>query len=556
MKLVWHIIRKDLRRHWLGYFIWLGMLVAKIALCAKALTSASADAEWFERLQLYYGLTAAIASVTGFLLAASFALDDELVGSRMFWSTRPISGLRLLAAKSIGLVLFFVAVPVLVWVPWWLYCGSGVRELYVAAMMMVLTHGVPTLLALLVSALTGKSSRFLLLLLSALLLSMVTGLLSTGRTFALSPEPIDVALARDIMALLLCAGGVFGAIGLQYRTRRTGWSTLVLVVGFGLGIWALKAWPWAFTQTWRGETKSDVGVEAVELRLVSLSRPTETSQLSLPPDLARLRLKFNARGVPEEVRFSSGRARVTLTFPDGSYVVQETRLRSTAPEWIARSTLGVGPDIQLTDPETKAFVQQRIAEAKAKRGATEVPQVGVASPSIELTGDLIVLLTQAERFERERPDCRAEVELGFRRPVVQLETPLMVDAEAAGRGARVRVVADLLASKLKDVSNEESYAVVHYDAVHESWLNAIYQRSSGAMTVRSGPRIVGKGPFFVHLAPFSREIVTHQRPKVRRGEAWVLAPGADEVPTLVVASYEGNLDAQRQCVLPAEQGSR
>lgn len=557
MKLVWHIVRKDFRRHWLGYLLWLGLLAAKVALCAKALTIASADAEWFDRLQLYYGLTTVIAAVTGFLLAASFALDDELVGTRMFWATRPISGLRLLAAKSIGLALFFVAVPVLVWVPWWLYCGSGAWELYQSVAILGFTHGLPVLLALLVSALTGKSSRFLLLLLSAVLLFMLTSLFGAARIFIAPSVPTDVALARDIMAMLFWAGSVFGAIWFQYRTRRAAWSTAIVVTGIGLGIWALEVWPWAFTQAWRGENRSDASVEAVEVRWISLHWPTTTSNRAVAPGFARLQATFQVRGISEKLRLRGGRARLTLTWPDGTRNVQEVGLMSAEPDWVARSLLDIGPDIQLTDPETNAFREQRIAEAKAKREKGELPPSSDAGSFVVLTGDLIVPFSQAERLDRERPVCHADVRLDFRRTIVQLEIPLAVGAEAAGRGARVRVVADLYERRLKPVTPNVygSYAVVHYDAVRETWLNIAFLRQCGAMSVQSGGRSVRR-TLIPMLTPFARETLVLKRPLLRRGDEWEPAPCSEETPRLAVASYEGLVHAQRQCTLTSEQPSR
>ncbi|MBX3735913.1 MAG: hypothetical protein KF715_04415 [Candidatus Didemnitutus sp.] len=531
------------------------MLAAKVALCAKALTIASADAEWFDRLQLYYGLTTVIAAVTGFLLAASFALDDELVGTRMFWATRPISGLRLLAAKSIGLALFFVAVPVLVWVPWWLYCGCGAWELFKGAAEVGIAHGLATLMALLVSALTGKSSRFLLLLLSVLLLSLLAGILAAGRTFARPLVSPDVLLAREILVLLLCGSGVLGAIWLQYRMRRTAWSTALVVAWVGLGIWAFKAWPLAFTQSWRGETWSDAGLESVDARWVSLVRSTTNDRVQVAPGYARFELKFQVRNVPETVRLSSGQARVSLFWPDGKKIVQDPRLRTAEPTWIARSKLGVGADIRETDTETKAFTEMRISEFRAKRGFNEKPRAPDGAPYIELTGDIYLPLELANRLGGEVPKSNADVRLDFRRPALHLETPLVVGAEAAGDGARVCVLADITPPKDKNPHAERSYSVAHYEAARDNWLNVVFQRGTGAMNVRTSRSRSGNSPFGL-LAPFAWETLSLQVPRVRRGDVWVPAPGADEVPTLVVASYEGITRAQRQCVLTNEPPSR
>lgn len=546
MKLVWHIVRKDFRRHWIPYLLWVGLLVAKIVICVQAL--ASSEAERVERLQLAYGLTTAIAAVTGFLLAASFALEDELVGARMFWATRPISGLRLLAAKGIGLGLFFVVVPVLVWMPWWLSCCGGGWALWAGAMSVVFVHGLAALTALFTAALTGKSSRLLLLLLTALLLLLVAGLFSAGRYLEAPVVDSDVSLAREIAAAVLIAAGVLGAVWCQYRTRRTVLSTTLVTAGVVLGIWAGRAWPWAFTQSWRGETMSDAGVEAVEVRWVSLTRSTTADKFQLAPGYARFQLRLEVRNVPEWLRLAGGRARISLIWPDGRKVIQNPGLRATESAWVARSMLGVGPDIRSTDEETKAFREKKTADAKAVRAKDRnMPQVD-RGDFVELTGDLFVPVELADRLSWQRPECKADVRLGFRRPVPQLEAPLVAGAEAVGGGARVRVLSDGGDRKEKTQTTQDVYSIVHYDAFNESWLNAVLQRSTGVVSVQNKPR-TARGLWFVVLAPFSLESVSFDRPRVRRGEAWELAPGANETPTLAVAYYDRTIRAQRQCGL-------
>lgn len=548
MNLVWHIVRKDLRRHWPAYLIWIGLLLAKVAICASVFSPASADAEWFERMQVVYGTATVIAGVTGFLLAASFALDDELVGSNMFWATRPISGLRLLAAKVAGALLLFMIVPVVVWLPWWLWCGSGVRELWVNGVFVLFAQGIVTGLAVLIAALTGRSSRFLLLLLSALLGCLLIGLIGGGRRYLIPPAPEAVLLMRNIIGASLWAVTLVAVLGHQYRTRRTLVSCLLAVGGVGLGIGAFQAWPWALTNSWKGEISSDVGTEAVQVEFASAFIPTTAARVAVLPGYERLSVTFRVRQVPAELRLLGGRTQLTLRWPDGERFVGEVRLNSSEPKWIARAALGIKPSPAQSDPETRAYQQQLIDQARARKN--ELAKAD-APPDwfIELKGDLIIPRALAGRFSQEHPECSADVRLSFTRPQVRIEVPLAVGARGAGDGVRVEVVGEQPATPGAPKPDSAQFTVVSFVSRSESVLYASLQRASGAMQVQEGTPDTGRlGAKFSRL---DRRQVWLRLPTVRRGEAWAPAPGSDGPLTLAVATYEsGRLHAHRQCALP------
>ena len=118
MKITWHIVKKDFRRLQVPLVFWALLLVAQILIGVRLLHGDGDNLEWFGRLGLYGNLFFALDLIVTYVLVAMLIHDDPLVGSRVFWLTRPISGARLLGAKLLGIVLMFGVLPVLIWLPW------------------------------------------------------------------------------------------------------------------------------------------------------------------------------------------------------------------------------------------------------------------------------------------------------------------------------------------------------------------------------------------------------------------------------------------------------
>ena len=94
MKLIWHIIRKDFRHLRLYLAGWLGLLIVAPGL-----------AQLGQRIDFYWiGLLGLLKIVLLALIVSKLVQSDSPASGTSFWLSRPISGRRLLAAKS-----FFVA---------------------------------------------------------------------------------------------------------------------------------------------------------------------------------------------------------------------------------------------------------------------------------------------------------------------------------------------------------------------------------------------------------------------------------------------------------------
>ena len=160
MKLVLHIVRKDLvrMRAWLAF--WALLLIAKIAVGWTARAGDSA-LDWQQMVKSALTLTW-LDGVMTFVLALLLMQEDRVMGPAPWWVTRPVAGGRLLAAKALGAIVALVGLPALITLPWWLACNFGPGDIAWALAEMALWQLAIALPAMLVAALTDSLARAVL----------------------------------------------------------------------------------------------------------------------------------------------------------------------------------------------------------------------------------------------------------------------------------------------------------------------------------------------------------------------------------------------------------
>jgi hypothetical protein len=109
MKLMLHIVRKDLRRLRWYLAAWLAVVAARYAIGYAVIWGSVISGDTFRWLEVVVGAMGAGEVIAMFFVTALLVQGDALVGSRQFWLTRPISGWRLLGAKILGAVLLLLA---------------------------------------------------------------------------------------------------------------------------------------------------------------------------------------------------------------------------------------------------------------------------------------------------------------------------------------------------------------------------------------------------------------------------------------------------------------
>jgi hypothetical protein len=247
MKLVWHIIKKDLRALRWPLVVWVALIAAKLGVGLILLTSnATADLQLFNLLDGLVRILAAL-EVLGVVMVAALIHQDMLMGSTAFWATRPISRGRLLTAKLLGLGIIFGVIPVLVTLPWWLACHLGLWDIAGAAVETLGIHFLVVLLGLLLAVVTDGLGRFLLWTLALVAAIPLTAAI-IGSHFARVDAviPADLATTRTVVVAGVALLGISVVVAHQFLTRRT-WRSVSGIGATGATILMIALWwPWSW----------------------------------------------------------------------------------------------------------------------------------------------------------------------------------------------------------------------------------------------------------------------------------------------------------------------
>lgn len=552
MKLVWHIAKKDLLSHWLPYAIWVGLLVSKVVICAVIQSPNSASNEWFEQMSIGYWLAAVIETALCFLLAAAFILEDGLVGSNMFWPTRPISGAKLLAAKAVGIGLFLCVVPVLVWMPWWLYCGFGGRDIAGAVLFVLMIQGITVVAAAFFAVLAGRSSKFLLSLLLTVTAFVSFSALTSLNTTA-TPEPsLSVQDARSWIAGAVALVALAAIFWNQFTTRNTRRSFLILGAGVGVTVLTANFWNWGFwgDYRWGRPAPQDAEAAIIQLDRVSLGTPGTRAPAK---GFVRINVAFRLQNLPEEFTPRSGVLGLTYKWKDGSTYTHDILLRSiSVNESLPRKLLGLSPSIWITDPETKRFVEGRISThpvdffevGALKQGYLRERGSGTWH---RLVGDAVIPAEVFQRMAAEKPEARLICNVGLFSPKIRLNVPMPLKGDSmVGDGFRV-VVAHSWSRTREDKPNGSERGQLGANLISfrpqlgEALRYTIVHPATGLTSMASMP--YGARNFVPSYLPFAMSSVFTIKAAVRRGDSWVAAPESEDGYRLVAFTYEksGNL---------------
>ncbi|HEX2852354.1 MAG TPA: hypothetical protein VHO24_03880 [Opitutaceae bacterium] len=221
MNLVWHIVLKDARRLWAPLVLWVILVTGHNYLEWVLAHLATDDAARLERAKFFTLLFFSIHVLSGYVLTAMLVMEDPPTGTSTFWLTRPISGARMLGAKLAGCLVFFIALPLLVSLPWEIAGAADAGALRAAIRHSLLWQGWVVTLAMIVAAFTGSLGKFIAWTLG--LIPVVGVLLSLWQV---TPGKFSRVAATPAFAIVLIGVGV--AVVVQYSMRRGARAMAVL----------------------------------------------------------------------------------------------------------------------------------------------------------------------------------------------------------------------------------------------------------------------------------------------------------------------------------------
>ena len=246
MIVTWHLVKKDLRRLRVAVAVLSLLTIGKIIFYAAiAGLFRPPNLEWLQRLQSGPELllrTLAEPLITYFLVGW-LVFEDSPVEKDAHWITRPISGLKLFAAKLAAAGLMFVLLPLLLNIPWWMASGLSGTEIAISAVELVVIHSSVVAIGLICASLTDGFPRFILWSLVAVgSFAMVQTLL----VFLVAPGPW-LFLSRLTVWVVSASLFALAITAYQFATRHHRRSLAMAVAGVVLAGGISDAWRWNLT---------------------------------------------------------------------------------------------------------------------------------------------------------------------------------------------------------------------------------------------------------------------------------------------------------------------
>ncbi len=377
MKLIWHIIKKDLRALRWPLVLWTLLIVMKLGVGVILLTAdGTGGDEWFLRLDALAKILASLEALS-FILVAAWVQEDMLVGTTAFWVTRPIAGGRLLLAKLLGIMLVFVLWPLIVTLPWWLTCSYGPREIAWAALETAAIHVIVVLVGLLWAVVTDGFGRFLmwtLVMLAAIpAVAAGIGMYLTTHNVRLTGE---VATTRILVVELLALLIILVVVVHQYLTRRTVRSVGMIVATVGLMLAVSLWWPWSWglEERWQAfvtrQLEKDWPVSAESPGLTFAVEGSSLARMvnSRPDRPVQLRVNYHVKGLrADQTLVPSLANQFTLRWPDGQKQQGWSSIR-TQGDWYDRVAMpALGLSTLPADSAVQAQIYQMLPAAVGAR---------------------------------------------------------------------------------------------------------------------------------------------------------------------------------------------
>lgn len=454
MKLIWHIIWKDIRSERWALLFWATLYIAQIIFGLVTFYHDEVGSDFVEATWTANVLMVAAQFFMGYIMVVQLVQADAISGTRMFWLTRPISAGRLLQAKAWGAVLLFGLGPVLLRLPWWLYCGFTANDVGWAA---VETVGWQLLLiapAFLIASLTEDFGRALMwgLLLG---LSLVGGFLFLYSWRLLGGVQLrysGLLFSRLWLAALLLTAGAAVIAAHQFHTRRFVRS-VALAVSLVLAVLVTgRIWPWDYTAlfTQINDPAPVPIAKAEEYRDLQLTvGPTQAGATwrnsGEKENRTWIQQTMEVRGVPAGWGLGAVRLHQAWSWPDDAAPVEnKTFYFGEYSQRQLRQFLGL-PAWQ-GDAETVRWQEAKMAERRARgepvfEGGVLYwkPQVPSAEDPLTLFGRTSVYESVVTRIRTHAPVGVAQVELEIGRPGKLFELPLKRGAIGSGASRAYRV---------------------------------------------------------------------------------------------------------------------
>ena len=322
MKLLWHIVKKDLRHlRWL-LAGWVAVIGLQVLLGVWMRTGADSWAR--EDVDTLNSGLLFLQAFIAIFLTAELVQEDSLVEPTAHWLTLAISGRQLLAAKFAGLVLIVWVLPAVILWPWWLSNHWEPSDLAIGTLVVIVVHAMITLPALLVATMTNNWSRFVTWMI-VFALALFVGWMSLAAQYESTPieirPPATLSVSRALAGIATIAVMAVAVAANQYLTRSRSRSIAAIALASFAVALILNCWPTDFAAgVVEGLQPKLPPPTTLALHLDSLSGSTLPPSTSNPRPILGLNTVGTISGLAPEDYVSGRILRAEWRWRKGSYL--------------------------------------------------------------------------------------------------------------------------------------------------------------------------------------------------------------------------------------------
>jgi hypothetical protein len=380
MRLILHIVAKDLRRM-RGWIVLFAVITALPIALGLAVIWGRGD---WRLVAIAPPLSRAliVAQIAiGYVLTIVLVREDAVIGGNPFWTTRPIGSLRLLIAKVIAAAVILAGIPLLISLPWWLWCGFGVGEIGQAAIEIGCLALLIALPAMFMAAVSDSFPRAILwsFVMFAVFLAVIPML----------PAYINIRTERGVyraiaglaLVIPMLAVCMLMAVLVQYVKRRVSWWLAAIAALFVISVRVITLLPLA---SLFDREPSQVHPERAASITVSPRPPAHFFDMSKSTrgrntePMDNLTVWFNVSGAPAGL------------YMEGLLAHQEWRLREFTlrrDEPLMQSLNEPLVIMGMTSPESDPETEQWMKNSRAQHGMPERPNASAVGrdPTLHIT---------------------------------------------------------------------------------------------------------------------------------------------------------------------------
>lgn len=333
--LIWHIIKKDLRRFRALLALWCAALAIRVIAAGLAGNDAGG------RLEPGLVILFVLILFLNALMVTRVVAEDSPLKEAAFWRSRPITGRQMMTAKLIFLAVWTLFLPSLVVVAAGCAYGFTGWECAAVAAGQVMIHATVGALFLTTSILT---QRVWAAVLGVLVLLVAVQIARGGRSTleAASPfESVSLALSGVSVALAVGLVALGAAVTWVYRERRRPVAAAVLIAGAAGVYLAGEFWRVDFLGWVPALERLEARVDPREPGTVRALKTNSSSSIN-GVNYRQLQAAFDwTRSTPEELSLPY-RVEGRVDLGNGTELIQSRKIQRSTPYDLAPALKALG----------------------------------------------------------------------------------------------------------------------------------------------------------------------------------------------------------------------